>query len=144
MLSTVLGGISGQPTVTVAETPTGTMSVVVRGLRNSDGNVLFVLFDDADAFPGDDRGAVRRAKRPIQGSVAKAVWTNVPHGTYAVAVVHDENDNEALDTNFLGMPKEGIGASNNAKARMGPPKWKDAKFGHGGAISTQVIKIKYL
>lgn len=122
----------------------GALSVVVRGLRNDDGHVLFVLFSDEAAFPDDDAQAVRKAKQPIRGGISRATWKSVRHGTYAVAVVHDENDNEQLDTNFLGIPKEGIGASNGAQGRLGPPKWKDAKFGHAGDATAQLIKIVYL
>jgi uncharacterized protein (DUF2141 family) len=42
--------------------------------------------------------------------------------------VHDENGDGKLERNFLGVPKEGVGASNDARGRMGPPKWKDARF----------------
>jgi uncharacterized protein (DUF2141 family) len=41
---------------------------------------------------------------------------------------HDENDNNKMDNNFLGIPIEDYGCSNNAKGFMGPPKWIDAKF----------------
>jgi len=52
----------------------------------------------------------------------------VPLGTYAVTVYHDVNDNQKLDTNWIGIPKEPVAISNNAKGRLGPPKWKDASF----------------
>lgn len=122
----------------------GSLSVAVRGLRSDAGHVLFVLYADADAFPDTDAKAVRRAKETISGGVSKTTWRGVAHGTYAIAVVHDENDNEKLDTNFLGIPKEGIGASNDAQGRLGPPKWKDAKFEHAGKATAQLIKVVYL
>jgi uncharacterized protein (DUF2141 family) len=52
----------------------------------------------------------------------------IPQGTYAIACYHDENNNGKLDTKFMGIPKEGTGASNDARGTMGPPKFKDAKF----------------
>ena len=55
-------------------------------------------------------------------------FTDIPEGTYAISFIHDENDNGKMDTNFMGIPKEDYGCSNNAKGFMGPPKWKDAKF----------------
>jgi uncharacterized protein (DUF2141 family) len=126
------------------EVATGTIGVVVRGLHSSDGSVLFVLFDSRDGFPGDDAAAVRRAKEPIRAGISKTVWRDVPHGTYAIAVVHDENDNGAIDTNWLGMPREGYGASNNARGVLGPPRWRDARFSHDQTATAQVIKIVYL
>jgi uncharacterized protein (DUF2141 family) len=142
LLAALCGDPRAMPTVTVEAD--GDMAVVVRGLRNADGHVLFVLHDKEKGFPGDDAGAVRTGQRTIKGSVAKLVWKDVPHGTYAIAVVHDENDNGDVDTNFIGMPKEGVGTSNNPRPRMGPPKWKDSKFVHDGQISTKVIKVVYL
>ena len=60
----------------------------------------------------------------------KAIITlkDTPVGVYAVSAFHDINDNKKMDTNFLGIPKEPTGMSNNAKGFMGPPKYKDAKF----------------
>jgi uncharacterized protein (DUF2141 family) len=141
-LSTLLAAPPA-PLALVRSDSSGVVSVVVRGLRSERGHVLYVLFDDPDAFPGEDHRALRRAQQPIKGNLSRLVWRDLPPGTYAIAVVHDENDNEALDTNFLGIPKEGIGASNNAKGRLGPPKWKDAKFLHDGELSAQIIRIVY-
>ena len=42
--------------------------------------------------------------------------------------MHDENRNGKLDTNFLGIPKEGVGASNNPKSRFGPPSFEESMF----------------
>jgi uncharacterized protein (DUF2141 family) len=143
-LVSLLGGAPTTAPSVVADEGSGVLSVGVRGLRSDAGHVLFVLYADAGAFPDDDSKAVRKAKESIHGGVSRATWRDVPHGTYAVAVVHDENDNEKLDTNFLGIPKEGIGASNGAQGRMGPPKWKKAKFQHAGEATAQLIKIVYL
>lgn len=142
-LVTLLAGAPAEPTATVTTDGSGTMTVVARGLRNSDGHVLFVLFNDKKGFPGKDQYAVRKGRSSIKGSVSKHVWKDVPEGTYAIAVVHDENDNGDVDTNFIGMPKEGVGASNNPKGSLGPPKWKDSKFEHDGT-SALMIKMQYL
>jgi uncharacterized protein (DUF2141 family) len=52
----------------------------------------------------------------------------IPYGYYALAVIHDENANYEFDLGFLGIPIEGVSASNGAKGFFGPPKWKDAKI----------------
>ncbi len=64
-------------------------------------------------------------------------------GTYALACFHDENGNGKLDTNWLGIPNEGMVASNHAKGRMGPPKFEDAKFAFTGPALELVLKVKY-
>ena len=56
------------------------------------------------------------------------VFDNVEPGEYALTVLHDENGNGKLDTNLLGMPKEGYGVSNNAFRRFGPPRFREAKI----------------
>lgn len=55
-------------------------------------------------------------------------FTDLPDGDYAILVIHDEDEDGELSTNFLGIPTEKYGASNNAPSMFGPPKWKDAKF----------------
>ncbi len=55
-------------------------------------------------------------------------FTDIPNGTYTISVFHDENEDGEINTNFLCIPKESYGASNNAPSNFGPPKWKDAKF----------------
>ena len=60
------------------------------------------------------------------------------------SVFHDEDNNKQLNTNFVGMPKEGIGVSRNAKGHFGPPKYEDAKFELNKAGESMVISLKYL
>ena len=71
-------------------------------------------------------------------------FPGIAPGTYAVSVYHDENSNDKLDTNFLGIPREGVGASNNAHGHMGPPKFDSAKFQWAGAWLNLEITINYL
>ena len=64
----------------------------------------------------------------IANNSCSITFEDVPEGIYAVSYVHDENDNGKMDTNFVGIPKEDYGCSNNAKGFMSAPKWEDAKF----------------
>jgi uncharacterized protein (DUF2141 family) len=61
-----------------------------------------------------------------------------------VSVVHDENANGKLDTNFVGMPREGVGASNDAKGHMGPPKFNAASFPYAAGRLDLKIHVNYL
>jgi uncharacterized protein (DUF2141 family) len=58
--------------------------------------------------------------------LAVVVFENVVPGRYALSFIHDENDNKKLDTNLIGIPKEGFGYSKDAMGRFGPPKFDDA------------------
>jgi uncharacterized protein (DUF2141 family) len=55
-------------------------------------------------------------------------FKNLSVGIYAVSIFHDENNSDKLETGFMGIPKEDVACSNNAKGKMGPPKYVDAKF----------------
>jgi len=61
------------------------------------------------------------------GNDVTVVFENLKPGHYAVSTFHDENDNEKLDTNFFGIPKELYGFSNNAKGSLGPPSFDKAR-----------------
>ena len=108
-----------------AQEKTFTLTVNILGLNSSDGNLLIGIYNKKESF----------LKKPIKSNIVKVknkkalvLFRNLPKGIYAVSFVHDENDNKKMDTNFIGIPKEDYGCSNNAIGFMGPPKYKDAKF----------------
>ena len=55
-------------------------------------------------------------------------FTDITIGNYAVSVAHDENTNKKVDTNFVGMPTEAWGVSNNIRPLMRAPRWQEAQF----------------
>ncbi len=109
-------------TATVAQA--SDLKVVVDGVRSGKGAIMVALFNDASAFAADARfaGAFVTAK---PGRVVVA-FPELEPGTYAVSAFHDENDNDELDANFLGVPTEGYGFSNEAKGLFGPPDFAAA------------------
>jgi uncharacterized protein (DUF2141 family) len=104
------------------------IKVIVTGLHSDDGEVDCALFNSADGFPGDSGKAIKTVKSKIETQQATCTFVDVAPGEYAVSEFHDENGNGKLDQNFIGMPKEGIGASNDAAGHMGPPKFEVARF----------------
>jgi uncharacterized protein (DUF2141 family) len=111
-----------------AQAAVGTLVVNVVGVGAQSGTIVALLFESNDGFPAKAAKACQRASSKVAGNVVTLRFAEVPLGTYAVTVYHDVNDNQKLDTNWIGIPKEPVAVSNNAKGRMGPPKWKDAKF----------------
>ncbi len=112
----------------VAGPPKGVMITAdVSGIRNNKGMILAALFCKEDGFPDGNEGC-RRTGTKIKNKRAKIVFNNVPKGVYAVSLIHDENNNRKLETNWIGIPDEGVGISRNAKGTMGPPDYDDAKF----------------
>jgi len=106
----------------------GTLIVEISSFRNDDGKVAISIHNGDDGFPGGEETMVQAKYASIKDGMAIAEFDNLPFGEYAVSTFHDENENEELDTNWIGIPKEGTAASNNAKGKMGPPKYEDAKF----------------
>jgi uncharacterized protein (DUF2141 family) len=118
--------------------------VEISSLRSNDGQTLCALFSSAEAFPTRADKAVARLTAKIAERQAVCDFTGIAPGTYAVSVVHDENSNGKLDRNFIGMPREGVGASNNAKGHMGPPKFGPASFSFKGGRLELKIHVNYL
>ena len=118
--------------------------VEISGLRSDKGQMLCALFSSAEAFPTKADKAIARLTAKIAERQAVCDFTGVAPGTYAVSVVHDENSNGKLDRNFIGMPREGVGASNDAKGHMGPPKFSAASFPYKGGRLDLKIHVNYL
>jgi uncharacterized protein (DUF2141 family) len=118
--------------------------VHIEGLHSDRGQVVCALFAAADDFPKRIDRAFARVAAQIMSGRATCEFPGVPAGVYAVSVFHDANLNGRLDTNWLGIPREGVGASNNPKPRMGPPKFAAAAFRHSGASMDLEIITHYL
>jgi uncharacterized protein (DUF2141 family) len=116
------------PLISSASTPANasqSIHVDVADLRSDRGHVVCFLYNSDVGFPKDQSVSIAKTNGVISGGRSSCDFASVPVGTYAISVYHDENDNGRLDA---GIPKEGVGASNDAKAHFGPPKFKDAKF----------------
>ncbi len=118
--------------------------VEIAGLRSDKGQVLCALFSSADDFPKKRDKAVARGTSVISNRHAVCEFAGVAPGTYAISAFHDENSNGNLDANFMGIPREGVGASNGAKGHFGPPKFDAAAFHFSGGRLDLKIMITYL
>jgi len=106
----------------------GRLEVVMTGLESTDGKVIFQLARSKEDFEEqDDKRSIYGEARASEGR-AVYVFENLAPGEFAVKAFHDENDNDELDTNFLGIPKEAFGFSNNKMGRFGPPGYDDCTF----------------
>ncbi len=117
------------------------LEVTIQGLRNGDGMMRLALFDKAEEFPrGQDIRDHDVAAKP--GNIV-VVFKDLKPGTYALAIHHDENTNSSMDTNFIGLPLEGYGFSNNAPVFFGPPSFEAAAFKVGDGKSKISLKVVY-
>ena len=125
-----------------ANTPPTTVEVSVTGLRNMKGQLLVCLTTNPKAFPdcSKDKASVRMAVKAANAGHFKVAAP--ADGTYAIAVVHDENANNRMDM-ALFLPKEGFGFSRNPAISMGAPSFKSASFVVTGD-TRQSIRMKYM
>lgn len=116
-----------------------TIEVEVTNFGSNQGLAFIGLYNAEDSFLEQE---YKGAKVEIKNKKAVLSFTDIPDGIYAVSVFHDEDQNGELTTNFLGIPTERYGASNNAKGVFGPPAWENAKFEvSSGAIVKQTIRL---
>ena len=94
------------------------------------GHVICALFRKE----GWLKEPVQWKRAPIRERQAECVFTSVTPDVYGISAFHDENDNQKLDTNFLGIPTESWCTSRGAKAYFGPPSFDDAKFRYNGGV----------
>jgi uncharacterized protein (DUF2141 family) len=120
-----------------------TLVVQVEGLKDDQGGVHAALYASEDGFPTKPEKALRHADAKIAGGRARIVFEGIPPGGYAVAVYHDENGNGRLDTGFLGIPTEGLAASNDAKGFMGPPSFEKARVEVGPGENRIAVRVSY-
>jgi uncharacterized protein (DUF2141 family) len=120
----------------------GTITVPVSGVRNSNGVVRCGLFSSAETF--------RQAGAEMKGSIAKisggsatCSFSGVPAGTYAVAVFHAENNEATIQTGMFGKPEEGYGFSKTAGGAFGPPSFNQAAIEFDGHKASWPVHLRY-
>ncbi len=122
-----------------------TITVTATDLRNSKGVVRACMTADEATFPRcrGVRGAYGTTTQALEGNVTFTFEDVIP-GTYAIALLHDENSNGKADRALGMMPKEGFGFSRDAKVRMGPPRFSDAAIDIDTHDRKLTIKMRYM
>lgn len=103
------------------------LTVKVTGIKKNKGEVVCALFKTADGFP-IDLSKPQTIWLAADSDEVTCKFTDITIGNYAVSVAHDENTNKKVDTNFVGMPTEAWGVSNNIRPLMRAPRWNEAQF----------------
>jgi uncharacterized protein (DUF2141 family) len=126
-----------------ASLPSAVLDVAIVGLRSPKGNVLACLTANPRYFPNCSRDprALKLAVPAMHAS--KIEFQNVVPGTYALALMHDENANQKLDVRLF-VPKEGFAFSRNPIVRFSPPKFDAAAFTVGTGESVQRVTMRYM
>ena len=134
LLSTVLA-----THVAVADT----LIVEVNNIKKA-GEIHVAVYDNAEAFEADRGKKGGAAPGIVDGTIVmveagtSTFEYKLPAGQYAVGIFHDVNLNNKMDNNFLGLPREQYGFSNNARALFGPPSFEDAAFELNGVTKQSI------
>lgn len=104
---------------TIAQNPM--LKINVKGFESNKGTLMLEVLDS-------QKKSIKRLIQPIANKQVSVEIKDLNAGQYSVRVFHDENDNKKLDTGMFGIPKEAWGMSNNVKAIMGPPDFKESLF----------------
>ena len=116
--------------------------------QTKEGVLSLAIYNDADAYTQSVKGEKRSEEGVFQGIESyielkenHEFVINLPGGEYAIALFVDTNKNLKIDKNFLGIPKEQFGFSNNAMGRLSAPSFEQAKFQVQGS-TLQNIQLK--
>lgn len=99
------------------------VTVSVINALSDNGTVKFAFYNEENFM----KQPVYSKSASVENGKSTVVFENVPQGIYAIICFHDENENNRMDFNENGMPKENYGLSNN-KMNFGPPEFESAKF----------------
>lgn len=124
-------------------TSTKDLTIEIDGIKNNQGYILVALFNQENGFPDTKEKAFRKERVKASKGKMTISFKDLPHGNYAFGVIHDENDNQTLDTGLFGIPKEGFCFSNQAMGTFGPPSFSSASFKTSAAVGMHKVKMSY-
>lgn len=125
-----------------ATQPLAKLRIEVVDIRSEKGQLIFGVFRSADGFPSDRDKALNWQIRKSDGKPT-IFECELPPGRYGASVLHDENSNHKMDTNLIGIPKEGYGVTNNPKPRFRAAKFDETRFTLPPEGATLKISIQY-
>ena len=122
----------------------GEVAITITNLRSTEGVVRACMTTNPDIFPKCRKDPASHRVTVPAGEKVELHFTGVKPGRYAVALLHDENNNGKADRALGMMPKEGFGFSRDAPVRMGPPSFDSAAFDYAGEARVLTIKMRYM
>jgi len=136
--------VANLPAIAIAQPSCPGIHVNILNIKNSTGAVACALFESSAGFPAEYlHYATNIMAIKVRDKQARCDFEDITPGTYALAIIHDENMNGKLDTKWLGIPTEGYGFSNNAKTLLGAPTFSVASFPYDGQNLDLTISLHY-
>lgn len=143
-LTIFANSLIAQDTTSLEAATNGSIEVTIEGIASTDGLIYASLFRSADGFPGERERAIANQSVPASDSSNGTLvlkFFEIPAGTFAISIMHDANANGKLDANFMGIPSEDYGFSQNPNSLFGPPSF-DKAAAPLAAGETQQLTIK--
>lgn len=122
--------------------PMASLEIGVTGLRSDKGLVRVCVTADPKHFPQCDGDPLARHLSAPASQATSLRFDDIPAGSYAIALFHDENGNGKVDTR-LGIPTEGVGFSNNPRLWFGPPSFAQAKIVLTDRPQNETVRLHY-
>lgn len=114
--------------IQVSAQTTSSIQVQIQGASSDQGMIRVLLFSSAAGFPDQVSRAARSFSLPPKNQQVAFTISDLAPGTYALAVIHDQDNNGKLSSNAVGYPIEKFGFSNNPKVYFSPPAFEKAAF----------------
>ncbi len=114
-----------------------TLKIWIKGFHSLKGSVFVGLYNRPQGFATEN--SYRSFSYEITGAEMWVAFDSLPKGSYAAAIIHDENNNRKLDQGEMGIPIEGYGFSNDARGMFGPPDFRLAMFYFNGTSNKTII-----
>lgn len=113
--------------------------------RNNTGHARIAVYNDPKTFCNESIRPYKEVSAKIINKECVITIGDMPDGDYALTLLHDENEDSVMNYNFLGLPKEGFGFSNNVLPGFIKPRFNDCKIKIvSGNIVSQTIRVRYL
>lgn len=103
------------------------LTINISNVKSLNGEIVIGIFNTENNFLKNG-AAVKNYTIAVDGATETIVIKDLPKGDYAISLYHDENSDGKCNRNFIGIPKEGYGFSNNIKPKLSAPSYKDCKF----------------
>ncbi|MDX1912377.1 MAG: DUF2141 domain-containing protein [Saprospiraceae bacterium] len=113
------------------------MKITLHNIREAKGSIYVAVYDREGSFLSNETAKMRAQKiAPVTqaGSLDLSLGV-LPAGRYALSCFHDVNGNGKLDTDWVGIPTEPYGFSNNARPKFRAPRWSESVFEWSGAAT---------
>lgn len=125
------------------QTPEATVQLMVHNVRSSEGKILLGVYDNPESFTNDPLYSLEFSKEDLKNGMVICRFA-LPAGTYAFSLLDDENEDNEMNFNILGIPKEGYGFSKDARINfLTPPDFDACKLTLSQGTNAFKLRTRY-